>query len=128
MCYDARLLSPHHWCTFPGSDCGLRPQVDDAEAALELCELAAALLRSPLARQQRWGKERALLLLQLLRVSQRCLDLGGDCRPSVGLMQQLLPLCGHVRCSFLSFAVAALAMTEVLAISLSFRSCPWMSW
>lgn len=72
--------------------------METAEAALELCELAAALLRSPLAWEERWRGERVGLLLHLLGVSRRRLTLQGDCRPPVRLMQQLLPLCRQVRC------------------------------
>lgn len=69
------------------------------EAVLELCEFVAALLQTPpLALEERWRKERAELLLQLLCFSHRCLVINGDCRPLLGLMQQLLPHCHHVRC------------------------------
>lgn len=68
------------------------------EAALELCEFVAALLQTLLAFEERWRKERAELLLQMLCVSHRCLVINGDCRPLLSLMQQLLPHCRHVRC------------------------------
>lgn len=67
------------------------------EAVLELCEFVAALLQTLLAFEERWRKERAELLLQMLCVSHRCLVINGDCRPLLSLMQQLLPHC-HVRC------------------------------
>ncbi|XP_056883084.1 focadhesin [Takifugu flavidus] len=70
-------------------------QVDNMEAVLELCEFVAALLQTLLAFEERWRKERAELLLQMLCVSHRCLVINGDCRPLLSLMQQLLPHCRH---------------------------------
>lgn len=67
------------------------------EAVMELCEFVAALLQTLLALEERWRKERAELLLQMLCVSHRCLVINGDCRPLLSLMQQLLPHCHHVR-------------------------------
>uniref|UniRef100_H2RQ74 Focadhesin n=1 Tax=Takifugu rubripes TaxID=31033 RepID=H2RQ74_TAKRU len=46
-------------------------QVDNMEAVLELCEFVAALLQTLLAFEERWRKERAELLLQMLCVSHR---------------------------------------------------------
>ncbi|CAN9509782.1 unnamed protein product [Ophioblennius macclurei] len=76
--------------------CQLVPymQVDSVESVLELCNFVDGLLRGLLpASGERWRAERAGLLLQLLCVCQRCLQLNGDCRPLLGLMQQLLLTC-----------------------------------
>lgn len=67
------------------------------EAVLELCGFLAALL--PVlgsAAGERWRTERSRLLLHLLCLCQLCLTAGGDCRPVVGFMQQLLPSCQQV--------------------------------
>lgn len=106
--------------------CCLCLQVDSVEAALELCELAAALLQSPLAWEERWRKERAELLLQLLRVSHRCLVLNGDCRPPLGLMQQLLPLCRQVSRDVVFFSGTRTGTQRGPALC-AFRICRWRS-
>lgn len=67
------------------------------EAVLELCGFLVALL--PVlgsAAGERWRTERSRLLLHLLCLCQLCLTAGGDCRPVVALMQQLLPSCQQV--------------------------------
>lgn len=95
---------------------------------MELCELVAALLQSPLVSEERWTKERAELLLQLLRVSHRCLVLNGDCRPPLRLMQQLLPLCRQVRCVVLFFNGVHQNQNPTRLCSAIFRIYQWMSW
>lgn len=72
-------------------------QVDSLEAVVELCGFLAALL--PVlgsAAGERWRSERTRLLLHLLCLCELCLSAGGDCRPVVGLMLQLLPSCQPV--------------------------------
>ncbi|KAM6909393.1 focadhesin [Xenentodon cancila] len=76
--------------------CQLVPhmQLDSVEAVLELCGFVEALLPALIAASgERWTAERAGLLLQLLCAGQRCLELRGDLRPLLGVMQQLLPAC-----------------------------------
>nr|XP_046235770.1 focadhesin isoform X2 [Scatophagus argus]XP_046235771.1 focadhesin isoform X2 [Scatophagus argus] len=76
--------------------CQLLPhmQVDSVEAVLELCAFVEALLQGLMAApEESWRTERVGLLLQLLCACQRCLDLNGDCRPLLSLLQQLLPSC-----------------------------------
>ncbi|XP_061566446.1 focadhesin isoform X2 [Cololabis saira] len=76
--------------------CQLVPhmQLDSVEAVLELCGFVDAVLPALLAAPGLgWTSRRAGLLLQLLCACQRCLQLGGDCRPLLGFMQQLLPSC-----------------------------------
>lgn len=72
-------------------------QVDSLEAVVELCGFLAALL--PVlgsAAGEPWRTERTRLLLHLLCLCELCLSVGGDCRPVVGLMLQLLPSCQPV--------------------------------
>lgn len=67
------------------------------DAVLELCGFLAALL--PVlgsAAGERWRTERSRFLLHLLCLCQLCLTAGGDCRPVVGFMQQLLASCEQV--------------------------------
>uniref|UniRef100_A0A3Q3KNU3 Focadhesin n=1 Tax=Mastacembelus armatus TaxID=205130 RepID=A0A3Q3KNU3_9TELE len=74
--------------------CQLVPhmQLDSVEAVLELGGFFDALLQGLLqGPTERWRTERARLLLQLLCACQRCLNLNGDCRPLLSLIQQLLP-------------------------------------
>uniref|UniRef100_A0A7N8WSZ9 Focadhesin n=1 Tax=Mastacembelus armatus TaxID=205130 RepID=A0A7N8WSZ9_9TELE len=66
--------------------------LDSVEAVLELGGFFDALLQGLLqGPTERWRTERARLLLQLLCACQRCLNLNGDCRPLLSLIQQLLP-------------------------------------
>lgn len=79
-------------------------QLDSVEALLELCGFVDALLPGLMAASgESWATEKAGLLLQLLCACQRCLQLNGDCRPFLALIQQLLPTCqvmGDHSCSF----------------------------
>ncbi|KAM9717713.1 focadhesin [Menidia menidia] len=76
--------------------CTLVPymQLDSVEAVLELCGFVETLVQ-PLTEAPGacWLTERAGLLVQLLCACQRCLQLNGDCRPLLNLMQRLLPTC-----------------------------------
>ncbi|XP_030579046.1 focadhesin [Archocentrus centrarchus] len=76
--------------------CQLVPhmQVDSVEAIMELCAFVGALLEDLIgARGDQWKTERAGMALQLLCACRRCLELNGDCRPLLSLIQQLLPAC-----------------------------------
>ncbi|KAM9833274.1 focadhesin isoform 2-T2 [Syngnathus typhle] len=76
--------------------CRLVPHmpVDDVEAALELQWLISALLPAlSEKREDAWTSQRVRLLLQLLCACQSCLSFGGDCRPLVGLMTEIIPTC-----------------------------------
>ncbi|CAL9694547.1 unnamed protein product [Knipowitschia caucasica] len=73
--------------------CQLVPhmQVESVEAVLELQAFVRALLHGLVGTStERWETERSELLLQLLCACHRCLQLHGDCRPLLQLMQQLL--------------------------------------
>lgn len=72
-------------------------QVDSVVAVLELCGFVDTLLQGLLrASDKHWKTKRAELLLQLLCACRRCLELNGDCRPLLSLIQQLLPACQQV--------------------------------
>lgn len=76
--------------------CQLVPhmQVDSVEAVLELCAFVGALLQDLTGTSgDQWKPEKAALALQLLCACRRCLEFNGDCRPIIGLMQQLVPAC-----------------------------------
>uniref|UniRef100_A0A665V3H8 Focadhesin n=1 Tax=Echeneis naucrates TaxID=173247 RepID=A0A665V3H8_ECHNA len=67
------------------------------EGVLELCGFFDALLQGLVrAPGEHWQTERAKLILHLLCSCQHCLKLNGDCRPLLGLLQQLLPSCQQV--------------------------------
>nr|CAG5914816.1 unnamed protein product [Menidia menidia] len=76
--------------------CTLVPymQLDSVEAVLELCGFVETLVQ-PLTEAPGACRltERAGLLVQLLCACRRCLQLNGDCRPLLNLMQRLLPTC-----------------------------------
>lgn len=73
-------------------------QVDSVEAVLEMQGFVGALLQGLAGTStEHWKTERAGLLLQLLCACHRCLQLHGDCRPLLELIQQLLPTCQQVR-------------------------------
>ncbi|XP_029381760.1 focadhesin isoform X2 [Echeneis naucrates] len=72
-------------------------QLDSVEGVLELCGFFDALLQGLVrAPGEHWQTERAKLILHLLCSCQHCLKLNGDCRPLLGLLQQLLPSCQQV--------------------------------
>ncbi|XP_069034005.1 focadhesin isoform X1 [Embiotoca jacksoni] len=134
--------------TSPASECLLlclcqlvpHMQVDGVEAVLELCGFVDALLRALGASGESWRAERAELLLQLLCACQRCLQLNGDCRPLLSLMQQLL-LVSHqelpveelmVGVALLLLEAPAAQQTSLLRLALSLTPeqtevCPWLS-
>uniref|UniRef100_A0A665V158 Focadhesin n=1 Tax=Echeneis naucrates TaxID=173247 RepID=A0A665V158_ECHNA len=67
------------------------------QGVLELCGFFDALLQGLVrAPGEHWQTERAKLILHLLCSCQHCLKLNGDCRPLLGLLQQLLPSCQQV--------------------------------
>uniref|UniRef100_A0A3P9C2E4 Focadhesin n=1 Tax=Maylandia zebra TaxID=106582 RepID=A0A3P9C2E4_9CICH len=69
-------------------------QVDSVEAVLELCAFVGALLQDLTGSSgDQWKPEKAALALQLLCACRRCLEFNGDCRPIIGLIQQLVPAC-----------------------------------
>lgn len=69
-------------------------QVDSVEAVLELCAFVGALLQDLTGTcGDQWKPEKAALALQLLCACRRCLEFNGDCRPIIGLIQQLVPAC-----------------------------------
>uniref|UniRef100_A0AAQ6IU57 DUF3730 domain-containing protein n=1 Tax=Anabas testudineus TaxID=64144 RepID=A0AAQ6IU57_ANATE len=123
--------------------CQLVPymQVDSVEAVLELCGFVDTLLHSLLqASAEHWRTERTRLLLQLLCACQRCLELNGDCRPLLSLVQQLLPACQkELPVDELMMGVALLLLdapaaqqTSLLRLALSLTPeqgdlCPWLS-
>ncbi|XP_028988970.1 focadhesin isoform X2 [Betta splendens] len=116
-------------------------QVDSVEAVLELCGFVDALLQGLLqAPEASWRKERAELLLQLLCACHRCLQLNGDCRPLLSLMQQLLPSCRQelpvdeliMGVALLLLDAPAAQQTSLLHLALSLTPergelCPWLS-
>ncbi|CAG5915207.1 unnamed protein product [Menidia menidia] len=71
--------------------------LDSVEAVLELCGFVETLVQ-PLTEAPGACRltERAGLLVQLLCACRRCLQLNGDCRPLLNLMQRLLPTCRQV--------------------------------
>uniref|UniRef100_A0A8C4I042 Focadhesin n=1 Tax=Dicentrarchus labrax TaxID=13489 RepID=A0A8C4I042_DICLA len=123
--------------------CQLVPhmQVDCVEALLELCGFADALLQGLVpASEKRWRTESVGLLLQLLCACQRCLQLNGDCRPLLSLIQQLLPACQQeLPLDELLMGVALLLLeapagqqSGLLSLALSLvpeqaELCPWLS-
>ncbi|XP_035531603.1 focadhesin [Morone saxatilis] len=123
--------------------CQLVPhmQVDCVEALLELCGFADALLQGlVLASEKRWRNESVGLLLQLLCACQRCLQLNGDCRPFLSLIQQLLPACQQelpldellMGVALLLLEAPAAQQSSLLSLALSLvpeqaELSPWLS-
>ncbi|XP_068443622.1 focadhesin [Clinocottus analis] len=123
--------------------CQLVPhmQVDSAEAVLELCGFADALLQGlVLAPEERWRAERVGLLLQLLCACQRCLELNGDCRPLLCVLQRLLPVGQEalpldellMGVAMLLLEVPAAQQTSLLSLALKLvpeepKLSPWLS-
>ncbi|KAM6894866.1 focadhesin isoform 1-T2 [Lycodopsis pacificus] len=123
--------------------CQLVPhmQVDSVEAVLELCEFVDALLQGLVpAPEERWRSERVGLLGQLLCACQRCLELNGDCRPLLNVLQRLLSA-GHqelpldellMGVAMLLLEVPAAQQTSLLSLALSLvpeqaEPSPWLS-
>ncbi|XP_056225710.1 focadhesin isoform X1 [Seriola aureovittata] len=123
--------------------CQLVPymQVDSMEAVLELCGFVDTLLRGlvGVSEEQR-RTERARLLLHLLCACQRCLQLNGDCRPLLNLLQQLLPAGQQelpvdelmMGVALLLLEAPAVQQTSLLSLALSLAPeqaelAPWLS-
>lgn len=123
--------------------CQLVPhmQVDSVEAVLEMQGFVGALLQGLAGTStEHWKTERAGLLLQLLCACHRCLQLHGDCRPLLELIQQLLPTCQQelpldelmMGVALLLMEVPAAQQSSLLSLALSLAPeqtelCPWLS-
>ncbi|CAI5682283.1 unnamed protein product [Oreochromis niloticus] len=122
--------------------CQLVPhmQVDSVEAVLELCAFVGALLQDLTGTSgDQWKPEKAALALQLLCACRRCLEFNGDCRPIIGLIQQLVPACQELLLDELVMGVALLLLeapsdqlTSLLRLALSLvpeqaEASPWLS-
>ncbi|XP_030636113.1 focadhesin [Chanos chanos] len=70
-------------------------QVDSAMAVVEIGCLAEAVCPALLSDSELWRTERAKLALQLLCACQVSLELGGELRPLLHTLQQLLPSCSE---------------------------------
>nr|CAG5897232.1 unnamed protein product [Menidia menidia] len=123
--------------------CTLVPymQLDSVEAVLELCGVVETLVQ-PLTEAPGacWLTERAGLLVQLLCACQRCLQLNGDCRPLLNLMQRLLPTCQQeapvdellLGVGLLLLDAPPAQQSSLLSLALSLvpekeGPCPWLS-
>ncbi|XP_037335022.2 focadhesin [Pungitius pungitius] len=123
--------------------CQLVPhmQVDSVEAVLELCGFVDALFQNLVpAPKERWRTERVGLLLHLLCACQRCLELNGDCRPLLNVLQRVLPTCHQelpldemlMGVAMLLLEVPAAQQTSLLSLALSLvpeqpEPSPWLS-
>ncbi|KAM8898854.1 focadhesin isoform 1-T1 [Spinachia spinachia] len=123
--------------------CQLVPhmQVDSVEAVLELCGFVDALFQNlVLAPKERWTTESVGLLLHLLCACRRCLELNGDCRPLLNMLQRLLPASHQelpldellMGMAMLLLEVSAAQQTSLLSLALSLvpeqtEPSPWLS-
>uniref|UniRef100_A0A669B4I4 Focadhesin n=1 Tax=Oreochromis niloticus TaxID=8128 RepID=A0A669B4I4_ORENI len=104
-------------------------QVDSVEAVLELCAFVGALLQDLTGTSgDQWKPEKAVLALQLLCACRRCLELNGDCRPIIGLIQQLLVM----GVALLLLEAPSDQLTSLLRLALSLvpeqaEASPWLS-